>query len=62
MPTNKDNETGHLEDVLKGADVLVGVSKPNLLGAEEVALMNKDSIIFALSNPTPEIMPDEAKK
>jgi len=41
---------------------LVGVSKPNLLGAEEVALMNKDAIIFALSNPTPEIMPDEAKK
>jgi len=62
VPTNKDNETGHLEDVLKGADVLVGVSKPNLLGAEEVALMNKDAIIFALSNPTPEIMPDEAKK
>lgn len=62
VPTNKDNETGYLEDVLKWADVLVGVSKPNLLGAEEVALMNKDSIIFALSNPTPEIMPDEAKK
>lgn len=62
VPTNKYNETGYLEDVLKWADVLVGVSKPNLLGAEEVALMNKDSIIFALSNPTPEIMPDEAKK
>lgn len=62
VPTNKDNETGYLEDVLKWADVFVGVSKPNLLWAEEVSLMNTDAIIFALSNPTPEIMPDEAKK
>jgi len=51
-----------LAQALAGADVFVGVSKPNLLGAEEVSLMAEHSIIFALSNPTPEIMPDEAKK
>ncbi len=60
--TNLTNQTGDLAEALAGADVFVGVSKPNLLGAGEVSLMAPDSIIFALSNPTPEIMPDEARK
>ena len=51
---------GTLEDALKGADIFIGVSKPGLLTADMVKTMAKDPIIFALSNPTPEIMPDEA--
>jgi malate dehydrogenase (oxaloacetate-decarboxylating) len=53
--------TGSLEDVIANADVFIGVSKPGLLTAEHVATMAKDPVIFALANPTPEIMPDVAK-
>lgn len=58
--TNPNNVDGSLEDALKDADVFVGVSKPGLLSAEMVRSMAKNPIIFALSNPTPEIMPDIA--
>lgn len=60
--TNKNKETGSLKEVLVGADVFVGVSAPNMINAEDVSKMNKDAIIFAMANPTPEIMPDEAKR
>ncbi|AWZ49278.1 NAD-dependent malic enzyme [Clostridiaceae bacterium 14S0207] len=60
--TNKDHETGKLVDVIKGKDVFVGVSAPNSVTKEMVKSMNKDAIIFAMANPTPEIMPDEAKE
>lgn len=60
--TNLNNEQGSLTDALVGADVFIGVSKPNLITAEEVKTMNPDSIIFALSNPEPEILPAEAEK
>lgn len=59
--TNLENKTGLLADALKGADVFVGVSAPNIVTAEMVKTMNKDSIIFAMANPVPEIMPDIAK-
>ena len=59
--TNLSHETGKLADVLKGADVFVGVSAPNLVSPEMVASMNKDAILFAMANPVPEIMPDVAK-
>ncbi|PZM87565.1 MAG: NAD-dependent malic enzyme [candidate division SR1 bacterium] len=60
--TNLQQESGDLRDVLKGADVFIGVSRPNLITAEEIKTMNSDPIIFALSNPEPEIFPDEARK
>lgn len=60
--TNLNNEQGSLTDALVGADVFIGVSKPNLITAEEVKTMNPDPIIFALSNPEPEILPAEAEK
>lgn len=60
--TNKNNERGTLKDVIKGKDVFIGVSAPNVMDAEMVSTMNKDAIVFAMANPTPEIMPDEAKK
>ncbi len=60
--TNLNNEQGSLADALVGADVFIGVSKPNLITAEEVKTMNPDPIIFALSNPEPEIFPAEAEK
>ncbi len=60
--TNLQQEQGDLKEILKGADVFIGVSKPNLITAEEVKTMNSDPIIFALSNPEPEILPDEARK
>ncbi|MEH7176480.1 NAD(P)-dependent malic enzyme [Neobacillus vireti] len=60
--TNRDNLTGSLEEVIKGADVFIGVSVAGALTKEMVASMNKDSIIFAMANPTPEVMPDEAKE
>ncbi|HCL4439303.1 malate dehydrogenase [Clostridium botulinum] len=60
--TNKENEKGTLKDVIKGKDVFIGVSAPNILTEEMVNAMNKDSIVFAMANPTPEIMPDKAKK
>lgn len=59
--TNLNNENGTLADALKGADIFVGVSAPNLVSAEMVKSMNKDAIIFAMANPVPEIMPDVAK-
>jgi malate dehydrogenase (oxaloacetate-decarboxylating) len=60
--TNRDNLTGSLADVMKGADVFIGVSVAGALTKEMVASMNKDSIIFAMANPNPEIMPDIAKE
>lgn len=59
--TNAENKTGTLKDALVGADVFIGVSMPNLMDRNDVATMAKDSIIFAMANPVPEIMPDEAK-
>jgi malate dehydrogenase (oxaloacetate-decarboxylating) len=59
--TNPDNITGNLSDALVGADLFVGVSAPGILKPEMVKSMNRDAIIFAMANPTPEIMPDEAK-
>ena len=59
--TNLNHETGTLADALKGADVFVGVSAPNLVSPEMVASMNRDAILFAMANPVPEIMPDVAK-
>ena len=59
--TNLSGKTGSLADALKGADIFVGVSAPNIVTAEMVKSMNKDAIIFAMANPVPEIMPDVAK-
>lgn len=59
--TNLENKKGSLADALIGADIFVGVSAPNMVSAEMVASMNRDAIIFAMANPTPEIMPDVAK-
>ena len=59
--TNPNGETGSLEDALKGADIFIGVSQPNLVSAEMVRSMAKDPIIFAMANPEPEIYPDVAK-
>ena len=59
--TNPNDETGTLADALKGADIFIGVSAPNTVTPDMVSSMNKDAIIFAMSNPIPEIMPDEAK-
>ncbi len=59
--TNLENMTGTLADALRGADIFVGVSAPNIVSAEMVASMNKDAILFAMANPVPEIMPDVAK-
>ncbi|MBO5291867.1 MAG: NADP-dependent malic enzyme [Lachnospiraceae bacterium] len=59
--TNPDNEQGTLADALKGADIFVGVSAPNIVTAEMVSSMNQDAILFAMANPVPEIMPDVAK-
>ncbi len=59
--TNKDNISGSLADALKGADIFIGVSAPNIVTPDMVPSMNKDSIIFAMANPVPEIMPDAAK-
>ncbi|MDE7476809.1 MAG: NAD-dependent malic enzyme, partial [Lachnospiraceae bacterium] len=59
--TNPNNETGTLADALKGADIFVGVSAPNIVTSEMVQSMASDSILFAMANPTPEIMPDVAK-
>ena len=59
--TNPNNETGSLADALKNADIFVGVSAPNIVTPEMVQSMAPDSILFAMANPTPEIMPDVAK-
>ncbi len=60
--TNRNQETGSLADALKGADVFIGVSVAGALTGEMIQTMNEDPIIFAMANPTPEIMPEEAKK
>ena len=58
--TNPSKETGLLKDAIKGADVFIGVSAPNIVSKEMVASMNKDAILFAMANPTPEIFPEDA--
>lgn len=60
--TNPNQETGSLADAMKGADIFVGVSAPGIVTKEMVASMNKDSILFAMANPVPEIMPNIAKE
>ena len=59
--TNPNGEKGTLADALKGADIFVGVSAPNIVTPDMVSSMNQDSILFAMANPVPEIMPDAAK-
>ena len=59
--TNLENAKGTLADALKGADIFIGVSAPNIVTAEMAASMNQDAILFAMANPVPEIMPDVAK-
>ncbi len=59
--TNADDISGSMQDALHGADIFIGVSQPDLLSADDVRTMNKDSIILAMSNPNPEIRPEEAK-
>jgi len=59
--SNHNNVDGDLKEAIKGADVFIGVSKGNLITKAEVSLMSKDAIIFAMANPTPEILPDEAR-
>ena len=61
LVTNKDKQRGPLTEIIKGKDVFIGVSAPNLVTAEMVGTMAKDPIVFAMANPTPEIMPDVAK-
>lgn len=58
--TNRENRHGSLHDVLRGADVFIGVSAPGILQVEDIQLMGRDPIVFAMANPTPEIMPDVA--
>jgi malate dehydrogenase (oxaloacetate-decarboxylating) len=60
--TNPERVQGTLAEVIEGTDVFIGVSAPGVLSADMVSTMNKDSIVFAMANPTPEIFPDEAKK
>ena len=60
--TNLSGQNGVLADAMKSADIFIGVSAPNIVSEEMVASMNKDAIIFAMANPTPEIMPDLAKE
>lgn len=60
--TNKEKQTGLLKEIIKDKDIFIGVSAPNLVTAEMVKTMAKDPIVFAMANPTPEIMPDVAKE
>lgn len=60
--TNPENKKGSLKNAIENADIFVGVSAANILDANDISTMNKDAIIFALANPNPEIMPEEAKK
>lgn len=60
--TNKNNERGPLTEVIKGKDIFIGVSAPNCVNSDMVSTMADDAIVFAMANPVPEIMPDEAKK
>ena len=59
--TNLEGQRGSLADAMKGADIFVGVSAPGIVSQEMVASMNQDSILFAMANPVPEIMPDLAR-
>ena len=59
--TNKNNKPGSLADAMAGADVLIGLSAPGLVTADMVRAMNRDAIVLAMANPTPEIFPDEAR-
>ncbi|PIV90946.1 NAD-dependent malic enzyme [Candidatus Gracilibacteria bacterium CG17_big_fil_post_rev_8_21_14_2_50_48_13] len=59
--TNREGKQGNLRDALRGADVFIGVSKGNLLTREDIATMQKNPLVFALANPIPEILPEEAK-
>ena len=58
--TNKNKQKGTLADALVGADIFIGVSGPNLVTTEMIKTMNKDAVVFALANPIPEIMPEDA--
>jgi malate dehydrogenase (oxaloacetate-decarboxylating) len=60
--TNPENFAGSLQEALVGRDIFIGVSQANLLNSRDISKMNPEAIVFALANPTPEIMPDEAKK
>ncbi|MGB7326428.1 MAG: malic enzyme-like NAD(P)-binding protein, partial [Rubripirellula sp.] len=60
--TNRTNRSGSLQEILVGADVFIGVSKGNIISAADVSMMAKDSIVLAMANPVPEIMPDEARR
>lgn len=60
--TNRENLFGNITDALKNADVFIGVSAPNILTSSDIKLMNSKAIVFALANPIPEIMPEDAKK
>ena len=60
--TNMTNRTGDLRQALSGADIFIGVSAPNILTADDISTMADQAIVFAMANPIPEIMPDEAKK
>lgn len=60
--TNQEHLRGSLADAMKQRDIFIGVSAPNIVSAEMVATMNNDAIVFAMANPTPEILPQEAKK
>lgn len=58
--TNRDKETGKLAEILAGKDVFIGVSAPNVVSAEMISTMNSNAIVFAMANPVPEIMPEQA--
>lgn len=60
--TNKDNQRGNLAEIMKDKDVFIGVSAPNIVTSEMISTMAKDAIVFAMANPTPEIMPEKAKE
>ena len=60
--TNPENKRGELKDIMEGRDIFIGVSAPGIVTSQMIASMAKDSIVFAMANPTPEIMPDEAKE
>lgn len=62
MKTNREMYKGHIKESLQGADIFIGLSGPNVLNYFDVQRMNENSIVFALANPVPEIMPDEARK
>ncbi|MCT4592034.1 MAG: NADP-dependent malic enzyme [Candidatus Gracilibacteria bacterium] len=59
---NLNNEKGHIHDIIKNADIFIGVSKGGILSSSDIENMADDAIVFAMANPTPEILPDEAKK